>query len=197
MKEWMYGILEHRPFIWLLFIVNVAGTIYGFVWYQWQLVETPVYFLPFVPDSPTASLFFVFVLAAFLLRKNWPLVEALAAVTLFKYGIWAVGMNIAGGVVTGTLQIANYMLIFSHLGMAIQGLLYTPYYRIKSWHLVLASIWVLHNEIIDYVFGMMPRYPPLTPYMSEIGYITFWLSLLSILIVYLMALRHQNQRELR
>ena len=52
--------------------VNIVGTIYGYVWYRWQLVETPAIFLPFVPDSPTASLFFVFVLVAFLIGKNWP-----------------------------------------------------------------------------------------------------------------------------
>lgn len=53
----------------LLLLVNVPGTIYGYVWYWNQLKATPWYFTPFVPDSPTASLFFVFVLVAFLLKK--------------------------------------------------------------------------------------------------------------------------------
>ena len=92
--KWIYPLLANRSFLLLLLIINVAGTIYGYVWYGWQLKETPAIFLIFVPDSPTASLFFVFVIAAFLLKKNWPLVEALAIVTLFKYGIWAVVMNL-------------------------------------------------------------------------------------------------------
>ncbi|MFP3472625.1 DUF1405 domain-containing protein, partial [Micrococcus sp. SIMBA_144] len=65
----------------------------GYYWYGWQLADTEPIFLLFVPDSPTASLFFCFVLLAFLFKKNWPLMEGLAAVTLFKYGIWAVVMN--------------------------------------------------------------------------------------------------------
>ena len=69
--KWIYPILGNRSFLWLLLIINVFGTIYGYIWYNWQLVETPAIFLPFVPDSPTASLFFVFVLAAFLVGKNW------------------------------------------------------------------------------------------------------------------------------
>ena len=101
-----------------------------------QLKVTPMIFLPFVPDSPTASLFFVFVLIAFLLKTNWGLIEALAIATLFKYGIWAVIMNLLTLATTGYIPWQGYMLIGSHLGMAIQGILYAPFYRIKPWHLV-------------------------------------------------------------
>ena len=86
-------ILSNRSFLGLLLIINIVGTAYGYYWYKTQLAETPTRFLLFVPDSPTASLFFVFVLIAFLWKKNWRLMEALALVTLFKYGIWAVVMN--------------------------------------------------------------------------------------------------------
>nr|WP_090744954.1 DUF1405 domain-containing protein [Mesobacillus persicus] len=186
---WLYSMLQNKQFIWMLFIINLFGTIYGYMWYGPQLVETPAIFLPFVPDSPTASLFFVFVLMAFLLKKNWPLMEALAIVTLFKYGIWAVIMNLLVLIVTGDLHWSGYMLMGSHLAMAVQGLLYAPFYRFKVWHLVVAAIVALHNEIIDYVFMMMPWYQQLHLYQNEIGYFTFWLSLLSIGIAYYFGLR--------
>ena len=44
------------------------------------------------------------------------------------------------------------MLVFSHAGMAIQGLLYAPFYRFKVWHLIVTGIWTLHNDVIDYSF---------------------------------------------
>ena len=112
--KWLYPLLANRSFLWLLLIVNIAGTVYGYVWYGWQLKETPAIFLIFVPDSPTASLFFVFVIVAFLLKKNLPLIEALAVVTLFKYGIWAVVMNLLVFNVQGELDWVGVMLIFSH-----------------------------------------------------------------------------------
>lgn len=65
-KELIYSILGNKSFFRLLLIINLLGTLYGYYWYKWQLVQTPLHFLPFVPDSPTASLFFVFVLIAFL-----------------------------------------------------------------------------------------------------------------------------------
>lgn len=188
MKQ-IYPILGNRMFLIILLIINTVGTVYGYYWYKWQLVETPLIFLPFVPDSPTASLFFVFVLIAFLLGKNWPLLEVLAIVTLVKYGIWAVVMNLLVFQVTDVVDPAALMLIFSHGAMAIQGILYAPFYRIKLWHLVIAAIWTLHNDVIDYVFFMLPRYSVLNDYIPQIGYFTFWLSIFSIGITYYLTIR--------
>ena len=187
--KYLYPILGSRSFLWLLLLINIGGTLYGYYWYGWQLVETPAIFLPFVPDSPTASLFFVIVLAAFLLRKNWPIIEALAIVTLFKYGFWAVVMNVLVLNQTGELNIAGWMLIFSHAGMAIEGLLYAPFFRFKKWHLIFAGIWTLHNDVIDYVFFMMPRYSMLEEFTPQIGYFTFWLSVVSLFLAYYLCLR--------
>jgi len=182
--KWIYPILMDRNFLWLLLVVNILGTVYGYYWYGWQLADTPAKFLLFVPDSPTASLFFVFVLIAFLMRKSWPLFEALAVVTLLKYGIWAVVMNFLVYFAGGELNFTAWMLILSHAGMAVQGLLYAPYYRIKMWHLVVTAIWTLHNDVIDYVFFMLPRYSMLDQYIPRIGYFTFWLSIFCLMVAY-------------
>jgi uncharacterized membrane protein YpjA len=187
--NWIYAILTNRNILLLLLIVNILGTLYGYYWYGWQLADTPTKFLLFVPDSPTASLFFVFVLIAFLLRRNWGLMEALAIITLFKYGIWAVVMNLLVLVETGELDWLSYMLIGSHFAMAVQGILYAPFYRIKIWHIIVAAIWTLHNDVIDYVFMMLPRYPVLDLYTPQIGYFTFWLSILSIGLAYYFGVR--------
>lgn len=186
-------ILLHRQFLILLFIVNLLGTIYGYIWYESQLKITPLVFIPFVPDSPTASLFFTIFLFFFIFNKNVPYIEALAVTTLFKYGIWAVIMNIFTLIVNGSLDWQGYMLIASHGAMAVQGLLYIPYYQIKLKHLTVAGIVLLHNDIIDYVFGMMPIYSSLTDYMKEIGYFTFWLSILTIIIIYQLINKNQQR----
>lgn len=59
--HWFNKLFKNRGIIWLLFIVNFLGTIYGYIWYGNQLEFTaanyPHWLLPFVPDSPTASLF--------------------------------------------------------------------------------------------------------------------------------------------
>ena len=185
-------ILLDKRFILLLFIINFFGTIYGFFWYKSQLAITPPIFLPFVPDSPTASMFFTIFLLFFLFDKNTPYIEALALMSLFKYGIWAVVMNVLTLYTVGSLGWQGYMLIASHAGMAIQGLLYAPFYRIRLRHFTVAAIWILHNDIIDYVYEMMPIYGSLTKHMNEIGYFTFWLSIVTIFIAYYLTLRKEN-----
>ncbi|WP_280768206.1 DUF1405 domain-containing protein [Salipaludibacillus daqingensis] len=196
MLTYLLSIIGQRWFILLLLIVNIFGTIYGFIWYESQIAVTPPHFLIFVPDSPTASLFFCIVLAAFLFGKNFPIVEALAAVTLLKYGVWAVVMILAAAVAGSPIGILNYMLIASHLGMAIQGLLYIPYYRIKPWHLILVAIWTLHNDVIDYIYGMHPGVASsIQPYIQEIAYFTFWLSIFSLFTVYVLK-KVSTEREL-
>ncbi|MFD1849520.1 DUF1405 domain-containing protein [Oceanobacillus bengalensis] len=186
-----YILLDKKILI-ALFLINLFGTIYGYIWYESQLSVTPDIFLIFVPDSPTASLFFTIFLLFFIFKKNVPYIEALAIITLFKYGIWAVIMNLLTLIVDGYLHWTGYMLMASHLGMAIQGLLYSPFYKIKLRHIVVASVWTLHNDVIDYVFEMMPTYGSLSRYMNEIGYFTFWLSILSIFIAYILTVKNQS-----
>jgi uncharacterized membrane protein YpjA len=192
--KWFHYLLGQKPIIFIMVLINFFGTVYGYYWYRYQLADTPAHFYIFIPDSPTASLFFLIVVAAFLIKKNLPLIEALAIVTLFKYGIWAVIMNLLVLLINGSLPWEGYMLIASHFGMAIQGLLYAPYYRFKAWHLIVAAIWTLHNDVIDYVFGMMPRYRMLMDYINQIGYMTFWLSLISIFLGYYFVIRKTSRK---
>jgi uncharacterized membrane protein YpjA len=197
MREYMYAVLGDRRFLIVLFIINFFGTIYGYIWYDQQLLQTPWYFIPFVPDSPTASLFFTIVLGFYIAGRRFPLMEAFAAVTLIKYGLWAVVMNLAAGAAGTELNYLHWMLVLSHGGMAVQAFLYMSFYRIKNWHLVVVALWTIHNDIIDYLFGMHPWVSrDLLPYIGEIGYFTFWLSVFSIASVWYFSVRKQPVRSL-
>ena len=180
----IYSLMRLRSSLIALFIVNVLGTIYGYYWYNSQLIETPNWLRIVVPDSPTASLFFCFVLLLWIFKKQNGLIEALAYVSLVKYGIWAVAMNGAVLYIEHGLDKVAYMLIFSHGCMALQAILYAPMFKVKKWQLALASIWILQDLIFDYVFGTMPTYHMLGFYQDWIALFTFWLSIFVILIAY-------------
>lgn len=178
-------LLNNRSFLFALLVVNIAGTIYGYYWYGGQLAITEPIFYIFVPDSPTASLFFCFAIIGWLMNRHFKLMEVLALVTLIKYGLWAVVMNLLTLVETGYIGPIGWMLVFSHFMMAVQAVLYLPKYRFEFWHVVVTAIWTLHNDVIDYVFGQMPYYRILDQFANEIGYFTFWLSVVCITIAYL------------
>lgn len=181
-KIWL--ILSHKSFLWILLFINVLGTVYGYDWYMWQLEITEPKFWIFVPDSPTASLFFSLAIIGWLINRNFKLIEALAFITLIKYGLWAVVMNLLTLLETGSIGWVGWMLVGSHFAMAVQAILYSPLYRFRLIHILIAAVWTLHNDVIDYVFGQMPIYHDLMRHIHSIGYFTFWLSIVCIALAF-------------
>ncbi|QJC51890.1 DUF1405 domain-containing protein [Paenibacillus albicereus] len=194
------SLLLYRPFLWTLFIVNALGTVYGYYWYAYQLEQTvsdghPWWQIVFVPDSPTASLFFTLALlyllfppaspgrGARLLRSG---IEALGVVTSIKYGIWAVAMILAGASQGEPLEPQHYMLMASHLGMAVQALLYLPFFRFRKAAAAFALLWLLFNDYNDYAFGIFPYLPsPLYDHVPEVRTFTVGLTVFSFLVTLL------------
>ncbi|MCS1351004.1 DUF1405 domain-containing protein [Mechercharimyces sp. CAU 1602] len=186
-------LLEQRWFIWSLFLINLLGSIYGFYWYKAQLIATDSWLNLFVPDSPTASLAFTFVLLLFALGKRNPLLEAFAAVTLFKYGIWAVliiilGTAMGSGSFFSNLHWTDWMLSFSHLGMALQALLYVRLYTFRWSHLVWVGCWTLLNDLLDYGWNIHPWLPSVL--YSHIPFIATLTTLLSVISLMIFATFH-------
>jgi len=191
-----FAVINFKSFLVLLFIINLFGTIYGYIWYGSQLKVTEPIFYLFVPDSPTASLFFTIALAGWIFGKNFKLIEALAVVTLIKYGVWAVVMNLLTLAETGELSWQGWMLVASHGLMAVQAILYANRYKYTYVHVVFAAVWTLHNDVIDYVFGQMPHYNVINNYSAQIGYFTFWLSIVCIFIAYFFSKRDKSLHSL-
>lgn len=195
--------LGSRFMLWTLFWVNFLGTIYGYEWYWKQMqytIETmSAAYLPFVPDSPTASLFFtgtiLYLLAdSYKGRELQPkvspfrsFVEAFAVVTSFKYGIWAVTMIWAGVYLGSEVSWQDWMLTISHLGMVAEALLYLRLYTYRVWPLVLVGGWVLWNDYMDYVIGVFPWLPePLMDFLPTVASFTIELSLVSLIVAFVM-----------
>lgn len=173
-------VMTSRPFLYALLVVNGLGTIYGYIWYGSQLAITPPIFYVFVPDSPTASLFFTIAIIGWLRGTHYKWMEALGFITLIKYGVWAVAMNGLTLLEVGSIGWMGWMLVVSHGLMAVQALLYWKQYAFGLVPIVGAAVWTLHNDVIDYLFDQMPIYHRIMQYQNEIGYFTFWLSIASI-----------------
>lgn len=185
--------LMNRSFLWLLFWCNVLGTIYGYIWYGGQLAATleqyPAGLLVFVPDSPTASLFFTLSLLFLLYppSKRWlqrvgHVIQGLAVVTSIKYGVWAVSVIVAGWSLGGDVIWQDFMLIASHLAMAIEALLYVRFFGFGVISLILAAGWTLLNDVMDYTFEIYPYLPyELYDYVGGVRNFTFTLTILSFI----------------
>lgn len=195
--NWFIGSLCTSWFLWIMIIVNGLGSIYGFYWYKEQLGSTePAFLRIFVPDSPTASTLFTFVLIAFLVGRSIPSLEAFAAVTNFKYGVWAVSVILAGAAVGDQLYWQHYMLMFSHGGMAVESLLYARFYTIKLRHIMYVAVWTLGNDLLDYTLDIHPWLADkLEPFHNTVGWATVLLSLFSLWIIYHLTKLHKKKER--
>lgn len=143
----------------LLIIINALGTVYGYYWYADQLAATPLLLLPFVPDSPTSSLLFTWTLILFLRKKQAPYVEAMGALLSVKYGMWAVAVILFFDSQAGVISSTDWMLMISHLGMAVEAFLFLPRYSFGLKEIGVAGGWLLLNDFFDYTFNVHPWLP--------------------------------------
>jgi uncharacterized membrane protein YpjA len=174
---WSENFFFSKAMLWLVFITNAGGTVYGYMWYgnQLQLTYDTMnrWLLPFVPDSPTASLFFTLSLLFIIIDRSLipstvhsrlyrairAFVDAFAVVTSIKYGIWAVSMIAAGGYQGDPIVWMEWMLVVSHLGMALEVILFSRYLRFGRISIALVALWVLLNDYLDYHSLIYPWLP--------------------------------------
>ena len=176
--------LYHRLNLIILLICNILGTIYGFIWYGGQLLQTKWYFIPFIPDSPIASLFLCIAIITILFSRSNSIIGALAFVSLLKYGLWAVIMNIIMINMYHDITIMNVFLIMSHGIMALEAIYFYPCFKVTCSGFIVAMIWLFHNDFIDYVLGKFPYYSFIAEHSVIIGYIAFWLSVFALIMYY-------------
>lgn len=191
MAFWKY-VMRQKSMLIVFFLANLIGTIYGYIWYGSQLTQTKWFFWPFVPDSPTATLFLVIAIAAIYFNRHFGLIECLAFITLIKYGFWAVIMNVFVMIHYGEVLPVALMLMVSHGIMVIQAFIFYPLFNIKQWHIFATMIWVFHNDVIDYVYHQYPVYSMLSQHEAHIGYFSFWLSVLTFSLLLLLQKKFKN-----
>ncbi|MCC0996079.1 DUF1405 domain-containing protein [Staphylococcus aureus] len=178
---WQYTLYQ-RSWLMMLLICNILGMIYGYIWYGEQLSHTPWHFKIFVLDSPTAILYLVISISLILIQKQNSIIDALAFVTLFKYGIWAVIMNILFIIEQGDITVNGLVLMFSHSIMAVQAIYFYPRFKRSMIGISVAMIWVFLNDYIDYFHLQFPYYDFITTHVWQIGVLSCCLSVFGLLL---------------
>lgn len=153
-------ILFSRRVLGSLAAINAAGAASGYLWYADQLAATPRRFWPFVPDSPLSATLFAALLLLILAGRHqrW-YGQALSAVALcwiIKYGLWAVGILTDYWLTPSSPTWLEWVLWWSHLGMAAEGLLYFPFLPVSWPARVLVTAWLAVNDYVDYGLGHHP-----------------------------------------
>ncbi len=191
--------ITNKKFILFLAFANLLGAVYGFSWYKAQLLTTPKHLWIFVADSPLATLFFAIFLFLYYFDKKVPFLEALASITIFKYGVWAITVIIWGAwnteasivkiLMVDTIQWLDVLLIFSHFIMAAQAIVFFRKYSYGFLSVFLVGIWIFLNDVLDYSLDIYPWLPTsLYGDVLSIAKFTILLSGTALFIFYILTL---------
>lgn len=142
---------------WLLVAVNILGTIFGYWYYRFHLLENPLHFWAFIPVSPNATLFMALSLGLYALgkRNKWTrIVDVLAFIGNLKYGLWIVVVMLAtpSAYLNQSTTAMFTFLVVTHALMATQALLVLDYTEFDLNALFVGALWYTINDVVDY-FG--------------------------------------------
>ena len=168
-----------RPWIWIIVAINVAGAIYGFYWYEWQLLSSPIWQWVFIADCPISATLMALSLSAIAKGRECPPLNALASCCSIKYGLWTCFVILLyHGYFLSPENRTLYMGMFvAHALLACEGLLLLKFVR---GHCSLALGWLLLNDIMDYLVGTHPYLP--TENLMPVAMLTFSLSLMAFVL---------------
>lgn len=139
--------------------INLAGAVFGFLWYFEQLAGSPPRLWPVIPDSPLAALYFgVLMLALYRGRRiHW--LESLAFFGMFKYGLWTPIVLGRFMQLYGVTSFEEVHLSLSHLGMALAAVIFIRYLDPPPRTAVPVWLWYVFNDYMDYTRGTYPFLP--------------------------------------
>lgn len=157
---------------WLLFVVlliNIAGSFLGLYYYWDQLAMTPWYLWLAVPDCPLYTFFMAIALTLILIGKPWNTFNAITAVGLSMYGTWTVLVLLYFGefFFSPAFATGSWERLVSHGGMALEGFLLLPYLtKTKPFSWAVTALWFLVLDSVDYYYhftldGLSMRTHPL------------------------------------
>ncbi|MDG5776425.1 DUF1405 domain-containing protein [Haloarculaceae archaeon H-GB2-1] len=143
---------------WPIVLVNLAGTLFGFWYYRFQLAATPPAAWVVVPDSPVATLFIALSLAAWKLDYDVGWLHVLAFFGCLKLGLWTPYVQLA---LNGVGSIALWMywfLVLSHLAMGVEAFLIHRYASFSVGSVAVAVLWYGFNDVVDYFWPIVGEY---------------------------------------
>lgn len=193
-KGWRQFFLEPW-FLKVLLIINVLGSIYGYYWYRVQLQLTSPKFWIFIPDSPLSTTLFSLSILLILLKREIPFLKFLAVITVIKYGFWAVFVNTHYWLLSGQIHWVEVMLWLSHLGMAIEGIIYLRFFLPSSLEGGVVAVWIVINDYVDYAWDLHP-YLYLQAQLPVVEFFTYCLTFVLLFVIIISVWRVKRENKL-
>jgi len=171
---------EKDRVIYAIIVVNLLGTILGFVYYKNQLFDTSPTLWLFVPDCPIYTLLFAVSLLLLMQDIRWDLYNFVVSIGVMKYGFWTLFTTLLySEFFLSPSRMTFYSVLFIfHFGMMAEALLLFHEIEVKRTFIPLSLFWFLLNDIFDYsqTFSTHPWLPYSVTMLSTISKAAFAMS---------------------
>ena len=140
-------------FVWLVIVVNLAGTAFGFYYYAAQFAATPVVVWPFVPDSPMGTLFIALALGLWALGRPNEYANAFALFGCIKLGAWTPYVLLAFFPAWDVWWPMYNFLFWSHCAMVVQAFVLHRIAEFPVRAVAAATLWYTVDLTVDYFYN--------------------------------------------
>ncbi|GAV24747.1 hypothetical protein ciss_06800 [Carboxydothermus islandicus] len=145
-----------KLYVFLLLLVNLFGSIWGYLWYRGQLLKEPLIFWPLIPDSPLSTTLLTLAFFLMLFGREITGLTLWAGMMCFKYGFWALGILMQFWYLSGRIEPVEVMLFVSHLGMIVESIIYVKGIPVTKKAYFFSVIWLILEDVVDWGFGLHP-----------------------------------------
>ena len=181
--------------VWTLVTINLTSSVAGYLyWYGSDILAAPVYFWPFVPDSPLSATLWAFALLTFYRGKGSQFLGLLAVTGCIKYGLWTDWVWMITARLGHPYTLEAVVLSANHFGMVLEGVVLLPLLRPRYRTVLPVIAWYVANDFVDYALGYYPRIPDMAGFVPIRAFALGTTAMLSL--VWLFWAR-RNERALR
>jgi len=158
--------MRYSWLFWPVFAANMIGAFYGFFFfYPSQLLSSPLYLWPFIPDCPLFAL--LFAISMILVRTGARhglahLFNFLVFAGSLKYGFWTVFVLVSYPEFYASTALGAFLstaLTLAHIGLFFEAFLLASYVRPRLWHVAAVLLFLLLSDYADYVWLTHPPIP--------------------------------------
>ena len=152
--------------VWLVVVVNLLGTAFGFWFYIPQFMRTPELMWPFVPDSPVATLLAALAFASWKLGRPNQVLIALAFFGNVILGAWTPYVLVVFAGEWGYHPAMWSFLFVSHLAMVVQAFVLHRIGDFPVWAVAVATVWYGIDFVVDFlipIVGDTPHHTVIAP----------------------------------
>ncbi len=160
--RWLLTLFEKggRRTLVTIAVINIAGAIYGWYYYRYQLMASPLQFWPFIPDCPNSAILVAISLLLLMRGKRVDELFYLSSCSAMKYGIWTCFVIIyyRWYFLSPIRRLLYVSMFISHALLAIEAIPLARVVRFKRGCAYTLS-WLFLNDFMDYALGTHPYLP--------------------------------------